>query len=522
MKFLISKDKSKFILKESTREEFNNLSNWLNPFVKNYRFMPRFKLTNWDGRFDYFNKGNIEFGLWHEAFKCCKEYGYPFTVINKDEFPRDDKITLDDVQNFVNEFFKGFKNSKGEDFIPYPHQVEAAYKMLKHRYGHIEVATSGGKSLIFSIMVFYILFRKPTAKILLIVPSISLVTQFYDDMLDYNLGFNKENQNPLDLRIQEIMSDKPRKVRDDKEPNIYIGTYQSLINWGTDALEPNFFKQFNVVMVDESHKASANELSTILKRTFGYAHYRLGMSGTYPLEGTSELMAIESVTGPKLMTVKARELMDKGLISNVKIKALILQYDDREFAESVYSIKKHGGGRRAYDIEKEYVQNSEKRKMFLGKLVNKFNNNSLVLFHNIAYGTALYDYFRSNVIGKDFYYIDGSTPSQKREYIKKQMEMTDGNTKVLVGSYQTIATGWSVKAITNVIFADSFKSPHIVIQAIGRSLRLHDKKNKAIIFDIVDQFHSNFKTILYNHYISRKNDLYKKHDYPYDEIKIVI
>ncbi|MCK9416588.1 hypothetical protein M0Q97_08035, partial [Candidatus Dojkabacteria bacterium] len=137
-------------------------------------------------------------------------------------------------------------------------------------------------------------------------------------------------------------------------------------------------------------------------------------------------------------------------------------------------------------------------------------------------GTALYDYFRSNVIGKDFYYIDGSTPSQKREYIKKQMEMTDGNPKVLVGSYQTIATGWSVKAITNVIFADSFKSAHIVIQAIGRSLRLHDEKDKAIIFDIVDQFHSNFKTILYNHYISRRDDLYKKHDYPYDELKIVI
>jgi len=252
LKFKISEDKSKFILTESTREEYNQLRNVLTPKVKGYRFMPRFKLTSWDGSFDYFNNGQIDFGLWHECYKCCKEYGYPFKVINKDDFPRDDKITLEHVEKFAKEFFKDHKlKNSDQDFTPYPHQIEAAYKMLKHRYGTIEVATSGGKSLIFSLMVFFILNKRPDAKILLIVPSISLVTQFYDDMLDYNIGFNKENKKPLDLRIQEIMSDRPRKVRDEEEPNIYIGTYQSLINWGTPELEPNFYKQFNVVMVDE-------------------------------------------------------------------------------------------------------------------------------------------------------------------------------------------------------------------------------------------------------------------------------
>jgi superfamily II DNA or RNA helicase len=486
--------------------------------------MPRFQQTSWNGKMDYFCGSNIDFGLWHECFKCCKEYGYPFTVMNKDDFPRDNKITLEDVQKFVDEFFVGYKSLDGKEFKPYSHQVEAAYRMLKNRYGLIEVATAGGKSLIFSIMIFYILFRKPTAKILLIVPSISLVTQFYDDILDYNLGYNKEQKNPLDVRIQEIMSDKPRKVRDDKEPNIYIGTYQSLINWGTPQLEPEFYKQFNVVMCDESHKAKAQEITTIMKRTFGYAHYRLGMSGTYPLEGTSELMAIQSVTGPKLMSVKAKELMDKGLISNVKIKALILQYDDKEFAESVYSIKKHGGGKRAYELEREYAQNSEKRKIFLSKLVNKFNDNSLVLFHNIAYGTALFEYFSSNILNKDFYYIDGQTSSEKREYIKKQMEITDGKVKILVGSFGVLSTGWSVKAIKNMVFADSFKSDVVVRQSIGRALRLHKVKDgdKAVVFDIVDQFHSSYKTILFNHFIYRRDNLYKIQEFPFDELKIVI
>jgi len=522
MKFQISKDRSKIILKESSREEYNQLKKWLTPYVKGYKFMPRFKLTSWNGTYDYFNNGNIDFGLWQECHKCCKEYGYPFNVLNKEEFPRDDKITREDVEKFAKEFFKDHKTTKGDDFIPYPHQIDAAFKMLKHRYGTVEVATSGGKSLIFSLMVFYILKRRPDAKILLIVPSISLVTQFYDDMLDYNLGFNLENKTPLDIRIQEIMSDKPRKVRDEQVPNIYIGTYQSLVNYGTPQLEPDFYKKFNVVCVDEAHTAKSASLSTILKRSFGYAHYRFGMSGTYPNENTAEWMCIESLTGPKLISVKARDLMDKGLISNVKIKALMLQYEDREFAESVYTIAKFGGGKRAFDLEKEFSQNSEKRKIFIGKLVNKFKNNSMVLFHNISYGTELYNYLRSNVLDKDFYYIDGSTPAEKREYIKKQMEMTDGKTKVLIGSYGCVSTGWSVKAITNIIFSQSFKSPQIVIQSIGRALRLHNDKEKAIIFDLVDVFHSSYKTILYKHYSSRRDDLYKKSDYPYEELKIVI
>lgn len=522
MKFLLSEDKTKLILKESTREEYNQLKNYLSPYVKNYRHMAKFKLTKWDGKMDYFNNGFIDFGLWHEVYSCCKEYNYPFNIINKEEFPRDDSIKLDIIKNFCEEFYKDHK-LKNEPFRLYEHQIEAVHKLLKHRFGTIEVATSGGKSLIFSTMVFYYLRNiNPNAKILLVVPSVMLVTQFFDDFFDYNLGFNNDNKNPIDLRIQEIMSDKPRKVRDDLEPNIYIGTYQSLIRYGTPELLPDFFKQFDIVAVDESHKASSRELSTILRRSFGYAKYRIGMSGTYPPCGSNELFGIEAVTGPTIMTVKAKELMDKGLISNIKIKSLILQYEDKSFAENIYNIKRLGQGKRAYELEKEYAQKSEKRKIFLRKLVSKFKNNSLVLFYNIEYGTLLYDYFRSNILDIDFYYIDGNTSKEKRQHIKKQLEITDGKPKVLVGSYGCLSTGISIKALTNCVFADSFKSDSLIRQSIGRILRLHKEKNKAIIFDICDQFHSSYKTILYKHYISRRDTIYKIQQFEFDEIKIVI
>lgn len=522
MKFKLNKNNTKLILIESTREEYLQLSNWLSPYVKGYRFMPKFQNTNWDGKYDYFENGIIDFGLWHECLRCCQEYGYKFQIVNKEQFPRDNDIKFQDVQNFCNEFFKGYKDKNGDPFIPHDHQVKAAFKILKHRYGIIEVATSGGKSLIYSIVLFYLMKKKPDTKALLIVPSIQLVTQFYDDILDYNYGYNKENENPLDIRIDEIMSEAPRKVRDGKVPNVYIGTYQSLINWGTPELQPDFFKQFDVVCVDESHQAGAKSLTEILKRTFGYTKYRFGMSGTFPEESSSELLAIESVTGPKLINIKAKELMDKGIISQLKIKILLLQYRDQEFAQNVVAIKKRGSGKRAYELEKEYIQNSEKRKHFLMKLANKFKHNSLFLFHNIDFGRELYNYFRDNVPGKDFYYIDGEVSGKKRNFIKTEMEKTDGKVKILIASYGTSSTGLSIKSIKNLVFADSFKSDVRIRQSIGRVLRLHKLKDKAIVFDIVDQFYPGYKTVFYNQYLTRKNKIYNVQEFEYEELKVAI
>ena len=49
-----------------------------------------------------------------------------------------------------------------------------------------------------------------------------------------------------DIRIEEVMSDRPRKYSGTENPNIYIGTYQSLEKWPKE-----FFQQFHTVITDE-------------------------------------------------------------------------------------------------------------------------------------------------------------------------------------------------------------------------------------------------------------------------------
>lgn len=88
--------------------------------------------------------------------------------------------------------------------------------------------------------------------------------------------------------------------------------------------------------------------------------------------------------------------------------------------------------------------------------------------------------------------------------------------------------GISIATITNVVFTQSFKKEQIVIQSIGRALRLYEGKTKAYIFDIVDIFNRDeyayrtkdkFKNALYKHWETRFK-IYQQHEYPCDSIKI--
>lgn len=536
MKFRYDESTEELVVSEATRIEYHQLNIWLTRHVKGYKYMPAFKMGVWDGKNTYFKNGRINIGLWKEALRGCKEIDVPFILENKEDFPLNRDVTLEKVSNFCKDFFKYHqvktKNGEWISFTPYEHQIESAYKILKNRYCMAEVATSGGKSLIISIVMFYTLKHlKPDAKFLIIVPSITLVTQFYDNIIEYNWGINnlvemREKKldsilnpdsiyTPCDIRVEEVMSERPRKHSGTQDANVYIGTYQSLEKWPKE-----FFQQFHTVITDEAHGAKAKTISTILQKTFKHAYSRFGVSGTFPEDDTCEILTIQSVLGPKITEVSANELKEKGIITPMEIRAVIMNHNDKDFDERVGQIRKAGMGKEAFDIEKDYIHISGKRLDFIKKIVEKCDSNTLLLFHTIDYGQQILAKLQKELPGRDYYYIDGEISGKKREEIKKQMEVTDGNIKVLVASYGTLSTGVSINAIFNVIFADSFKSEQIIIQSIGRALRLHADKKKANIFDLVDIFDANnMSNILFRHFKEREK-FYIKREYPYKIIKI--
>lgn len=447
MNFRYDPDKECLVVKDATRVEYHQMRVWLERHVKGYRYMPAFKMGIWSGKECYFEDGKVKLGLWRECYKACKEIGSTFNIENRDEFPMNRQVTLDSVKSFCQDFFKGHRvrNQAGEwvPFMPYDYQIETAYKILKNRYCLASVATSGGKSLIICIVYFYTLrHTDPDAKMLLIVPSILLVTQFYDSIMEFNYGLNVLHEwggkvdfrdgdlapvreanpewDPFRIRLEEVMSERPRKWTGPAQPNIYIGTYQSLAKYPKD-----FFRQFHTVVCDEAHQSKAGTLKSILSKTFGSAYNRFGVSGTFPGEDTLEILTIQSVLGPVITEVSANELVKLGTITPMRIKALVINHDEAELSERLSQARKMGAGADVYKYEKDYCQTSERRLAFIKKLVARCDKNTLLLFHTIEHGQRLFAALREALPDKEFYYIDGEISGKKRGEIKAELEKTE-------------------------------------------------------------------------------------------------
>jgi superfamily II DNA or RNA helicase len=176
--------------------------------------------------------------------------------------------------------------------------------------------------------------------------------------------------------------------------------------------------------VSNCHQAKAKSYTNILESTFTHAYSRFGVSGTTPTDETCEILTIQSVLGPKITEVSADELKKKGIITPMEIKAVIMNHNDLEFHERLKLIRKSGDGKAAFDLEKAYAHQSEKRLVFIRKIVEKCDNNTLLLFHTIENGQRIYQKLKDELPDKEFYYIDGEISGKKREEIKKLMEVT--------------------------------------------------------------------------------------------------
>jgi superfamily II DNA or RNA helicase len=189
-------------------------------------------------------------------------------------------------------------------------------------------------------------------------------------------------------------------------------------------IEDNHNYFVNNLCVSNCHQAKSKSYLKILGQTFGHAYSRFGVSGTTPSEETCEILTIQSVLGPKITEVSAMELKEKGIITPMDVRVVIMNHEDLEFCDRVAQIRKGGYGKEAFDIEKDYIHQSGKRLDFIKKIVNKCDSNTLLLFHTIEYGQQIFNTLSKELTDKQFYYIDGEISGKKREVIKKEMEIT--------------------------------------------------------------------------------------------------
>lgn len=489
----VSEDKEFLRILDCTTQEYNQVKLSFVKKTKNYKYSPLFKKGLWDGNISFYKGNLIPSGMYDYLKSEMSKIGSCVKISGFDRLI-DKELTEDTFNEWCDIFFEG------TDWNPRDYQRNAAYRILKMKHCLAQLATSAGKTLI-SFMVFaYLLDNKLVDKILMVVPNIGLVVQGAGDFMEYNTD-------KLPLKIQQMYAG----AKYDDNTNIIIGTYQTLVKQGKD-----FFSQFQCCFVDECHLANSASEIKILEQC--KTDYKFGLSGTIPSNLFADGLTLLSNFGPIVVNITAKELQDKGFISSCNITQVELNYvtqDQRnKFINAANILKKSNKQTELFALEKKFVSESEIRLKTICNIIAKSDKNSLVLFHHIEYGKKIYDILKQT--GKQIYHIDSSTSMEMRESIREMTELK--NNVIVVASFGTCSTGMNIKNLFNLYLVESFKSPTVVLQSIGRLLRMNEaiNKNHAEIIDFCDvSLYPN--CYMYRHAIERRT-LYKNQQFP---VKII-
>jgi superfamily II DNA or RNA helicase len=232
--------------------------------------------------------------------------------------------------------------------------------------------------------------------------------------------------------------------------------------------------------------------------------YRFGLTGT--LDGTqTHKLVLEGLFGREKRVTTTKELIEKGNLSEFKIKALILKYDE----ESCSFLKKS-----KYKDEIDFLVANPKRNKFIRNLTLSLNGNTLVLYQLVEkHGKLLYDMIWAKCGDRKVFFVHGGVSAEDRELVRSITEKE--NDAIIVASYGTFSTGINIRNLHNIVFASPSKSKIRTLQSIGRGLRLGDNKESATLFDIADDLtYKSRKNFTLDHFIERMK-IYNEEKFAY-------
>ena len=427
--------------------------------VPGARFTPKFKAKMWDGKIRLYDlhRKTLYVGLLKYVQEFADRNCYKIEYLN--DVVKSTEITHEEVAEYA-EWLN--LHGRGEPIEIRDYQVDAIQKAISNERVMLLSPTASGKSLIIYTTMRHHL--EHNRKCILIVPTTSLVEQMYADFQDYSTA----NGWRTDRHCQKLYSGFPKTFDSD----VLITTWQSIYKQPAA-----WFQQFDVIFGDEAHQFKATSLSSIMEKMVN-VRYRIGTTGTLDNKKVHKLV-LEGMFGPVYRVITTKELMDQGSVANLKIKCLVLKYDE---------VTRKMMNKCQYQSEMDFLVTHDKRNKFIRNLAVSCEGNTLVLFQYVEkHGSVLYDMIKAKAGNRKVFYIHGGTDVEAREEARKIMSKEKD--AIALASFGVFSTGVNIPSIENVIFASPSKSKIRNLQSIGRGLRLNEGKTHCNLFDIADDLH---------------------------------
>ena len=155
------------------------ISEFFTFYAPGYKFMPSYRNKMWDGKVRLYNRMNstIPSGLLNEVLQFAKDRSYQVNL-------------SPDIQNrfsYDEEFIDGLSLCSGGNPIKPRDYQKRAFEFATDNGKAILVSPTGsGKSLIIYMLIRYYLQEELDKKVIIVVPTTSLVEQMYKDFADYS------------------------------------------------------------------------------------------------------------------------------------------------------------------------------------------------------------------------------------------------------------------------------------------------------------------------------------------------
>lgn len=457
------------------------LANALKYEVPYAKHMPQYKLGRWDGCVNFFGVGGTGYLNHLETIlPILEDSGVDIEEIEDQRNPVNFNFTTIADDYWGEQCWPKGHRFEGQPIRLRDDQVDVINKFIERPQALQEVATGAGKTIMTATLSSIC---EPYGRTMVIVPNKSLVVQTEEDYR--NVG--------LDVGVY---------FGDRKE----LGKTHTIVTWQSlNALDKksryseegiklaDFISGVVCIIIDEVHQAKAEVLKSLLTQEFANTPIRWGLTGTVP-KADYEFQSIYASIGPVINQVSAKQLQDKGVLSQCHVNIVQL-IDTQDF--------------RSYQDEQKYLVTDIKRIEYISDMIKRIaeSGNTLILVNRIDTGNIIVD----NI--KDCVFISGEVKLKERQ--EEYDEVKTSNNKIIVATYGVAAVGINIPRIFNLVLLEPGKSFVRVIQSIGRGIRKAEDKDFVQIWDMTS-------TCKYaKRHLTERKKFYKEAHYPFDIEKIV-
>lgn len=397
-------------------------------------FMPLYKLGRWDGKVRFFDKtGKIYTRLLDQVLPYLETWGYEIEL-------RDDRrpVNLITTRVTADWFKRRPEHQLGVSLRPY--QIDAINIAMEKGEGFIIAGTGAGKTLICAAMADVM--AEEGNRTIVIVPSADLVSQTVGTFTMCNLDVGTYSGSNKDINHAVV-----------------VATWQALQN------NPTVVEDFQCIIVDEAHGASAKVVGELINVHGKNCAYRFGCTGTFP-KSKIDQMTLNGAIGGIIFEISAAKLIEMGYLAKLEIEPIELQ----EVAEEDFA---------DYGAERSYLNKNPHRLEFIADLViarAEEHGNTLVLVNSIKQGKALQKLIKNSV------FLEGATENEVRAEWYHMFEKHDD--LIVIATFGIAAQGISIDRIFNFMMVDAGKGFIRCIQSIGRSLRKGHDKDSVHCIDV--------------------------------------